>query len=123
MHTDLTTAQSEAMAFRDEVETMVKQLECKDDQIAKLQELLNSVNSEAVELQVQMRSMVSKSEVFVTRAESETLLEIIEELHGAKKNLEDENFELMKSIQVKKNSSAKHSVNLHFEFLLIRSSF
>ena len=119
LHTELTTAQSEATAFRDEIEIMVKQLEWKDDQLAKLQELLNSVSSEAVELQAQMRGMVSKSEVFVTRAESDTLLELIEELHGAKTNLEDENIALIKTIQVKKIASVRHSVDLHFKLLMI----
>jgi hypothetical protein len=65
-----------------------------------------------------MSGMVSKSELFVTRAESEKLREAIAELQDATKKLEDDKSELVKKMQVKRLASAVQQQWNHSRFII-----
>jgi hypothetical protein len=115
---ELASAQSEAKAFKEEAEAKVKDLEWKEGQLTRAQEQLKSARSEAAQLQVAMSGMVSKSELFVTRAESEKLREAIAELQDATKKLEDDKSELVKKMQVKRLASAVQQQWSHSRFII-----
>lgn len=97
---DYLTLQSEAKAGKEDAESKAKDLEWTEAQLVRAQEQLKVARSEVAQLQVAMTGMVSKSELFVTRAEAEKLREAISELQESTKKLEDEKYDLVQKMQV-----------------------
>jgi predicted nucleic acid-binding Zn-ribbon protein len=100
LRSELTAAESEAKATKEELEAKARDLEWVECQMYRTQEQLNSVRAEAAQLQLAISGMVPKSELFATRADCDNLREAILELQGAMRTLNDEKSDLVQKMQV-----------------------
>ncbi len=100
MRSELTAAESEAKATKEELEAKARDLDWVEDQLRRTQEQLNSARAEAAQLQHVASSMVSKSELNTYQAECDKHHEVILELQAANRTLKDENTNLVLKMQV-----------------------
>ena len=101
LRSDLTAAESEAKANKEELEAKARDLEWVEGQLSRTQEQLNSVRAEAAQLQLAISSMVPKSELSATRAECDKLREASLELQATTRTLGHEKSDLLQKMQVR----------------------
>jgi predicted nucleic acid-binding Zn-ribbon protein len=97
---ELTAAESEAKATKEELEAKARDFDWVEDQLNRTQEQLNSARAEAEQLQLAVSSMVQKSDLITSQAECNKLRQDILALQRAMRTIEDENSDLVLKIQV-----------------------
>jgi predicted nucleic acid-binding Zn-ribbon protein len=97
---ELTAAESEVKATKEELEVKARDLEWVEGQLSRTQEQLNSLRTEAAQLQLAISGMVPKSELIASRADFDKLCCATAELQGEIKAIKDEKSELMQKLQV-----------------------
>jgi predicted nucleic acid-binding Zn-ribbon protein len=100
LRSELTAAESEAKATKEELEAKARDLDWVEGQLSRTQEQLNSVRAEAAQLQLAISGMVPKSELFATRAECDKHREASVQLQAATRTLEYEKSDLLQRMKV-----------------------
>jgi predicted nucleic acid-binding Zn-ribbon protein len=102
---ELAAAQSEAKASKADAEAKGLDLLSLKEQLSKKQEQLLAVRAETAQLQRDIGSTVSKTELNASHAESDKLRGAIAELQGMLRSLEDERSGLLEKMQVSQSAA------------------
>jgi hypothetical protein len=100
LRSELTAAESEAKANKEELEAKSRDLDWVEGQLSRTQEQLNSARAEAAQLQLAISDMVPKSELISSRLDCDTHCSAASELRDEIKMLKNEKNDLVLKLQV-----------------------